>query len=74
MLFIRESCTPVSDSFNACPESDTEKLLLSKSGRLRTWPFKRLLPVTPETVSAGCFATSRLSVADCMYASDVNNS
>ena len=36
--------------------------------RLRAWPFSRLLPVTPETVSAFCFSASRLSIAVDGYA------
>ena len=65
---------PVTDTFSAWPLSDTEKSLLSKSIRLRIWPFSRLLPETPETVNAGRFAASRLSVADCVYADDVKSS
>ena len=73
VLFMSDSCSPEAEIFNAWPESDTLKTL-SKSSRLRTEPFKRLLPVTPDTVNNGCFASNRLSVADCEYAVFVSNS
>jgi len=73
VLFTNDSCNPEADTFSAWPESDTLKTL-SKSRRFRIWPFRRLLPVTPDTVSAGCFASNRLSVADCVYAVFVSNS
>ena len=72
--FIKVSCLHTTDTFKAWPESDTEESLLSKSRRFKIWPFKKLLPATPDTVSTGCRPSSRLFVAACVYDSDVSRS